>query len=167
MATKISLKALKALAFVGAPLLKTINYVIDGEEFEFDVYIRRFGYQAAVNHGKASLAEGDSYAAGRIAACILNVDGSPMFESSDHVEGKGKWALVLDENGAPLPNQDPELGGLTESLTFALHGAILEVNTVGKSNLTTSQNSGANSSSTESVEEPSTKRNKKSVPTSL
>lgn len=142
MGTRISLTDLKASAFVGAPVLKTVTFVRDGEEFETDVYIRRLSYQSAVNDSKAYAANADAFVAGRIAACVLNEDGTPLFDSVDQIMGKGEYV---------------ESGALDPDLTYALFNAVDEVNKVGKSNSTPTTNSGASLSSTESVDELSKK----------
>jgi hypothetical protein len=149
MATRISLNDLKQrMAFVGAPVLKTVKYTHDDEELEFDVYIRKLSYQSAMNDSDSFKDKPNSFVAGRIASCVLDEQAKPLFESVDQILGIGDYA---------------ESGALNDRLTFALFSAVTEVNSTGKSKSTDSTNSGANSSSTESVETPLNPQNDESA----
>ena len=142
MATRIELSSVLAGAFVGLPELKTVKYSKDGNDFEFDVYIRKLSYQSAVNDGKSLSKNPDALVAGRIAACVVDVAGKPVFESVDQVMGLGKYASA---------------GPLNEDLSFALYTAVKEVNYPGKLISTTNPSSGVNWSSTGSGVELLTK----------
>ena len=139
---KLSLSELKASAFVGEPVLKTVSFTAeDGEEVEFDVWIRKMSYKAAVDQSNLTAEERQHYIANNVSKYIVNEDGSPFFESIDRVLGVGDYA---------------QEGGLTANMAITLHKAIDEVNSGGKSKSATKMSSGANSSSMALVEEPST-----------
>lgn len=110
MAT-LSLESLQQQgAFTGAPVQKEIAWEIEGEKHEATVYVRRLSYLAAVHDVRASQGQVDGIA-GRIAACICDESGKPIFRPED-ITGEA----------------DPERGALHRSLTLALLGAIGEVN---------------------------------------
>ncbi len=148
MGKRISLADVKKSAFVGKPVLKTVEYLLDGELCEFNVYIRKLSYQSAVNDGQSFGANRDKFVAGRIAACVLDEDGHPVFESIDQIMGLGAFE---------------DAGPISDDLTCALFAKIEEVNPSKKSSSTTNQNSGANSSLTESGDAQSTTPSDESV----
>ncbi|MGM0927523.1 MAG: phage tail assembly chaperone family protein, TAC [Pseudomonadota bacterium] len=102
-------------AFTGAPVRKEITYTgEDGEEYTATVHVRRLSYHAAVHDVHAAQGRVDGIA-GRIAACICDAQGKPVFSPED-ITGEA----------------DPERGSLNRSLTLALLAAIGEVNGAGK-----------------------------------
>lgn len=102
-------------AFIGAPVPKEIEWEGEnGEKHQATAYVRKLGYKAAVYDVQAAQGLFDGIA-GRIAACICDEDGKPVFTPGD-VTGEA----------------DPERGALNRSLTLALLNAIGEVNSLGK-----------------------------------
>jgi hypothetical protein len=130
-------------AFTGAPLPREITWESDGEEYTATVYVRRLSYHAAVHDVEAAHGRMDGIA-GRIAACIVDDKGKPVFTPQD-ITGEA----------------DPERGALHRNLTLALLAVIGEVNGLGKSKSrsVTTTSSGTNSSSTASAAEPLKKQN--------
>lgn len=146
-AVKLSLETLKqAGAFTGAPVERTVTWTQGGEELSGTVFVRPLSYQSAIADITAAVKKGDS-AAGRIAACIVDEDGSPIFTPED-VTGEA----------------DAERGPLNANLTMALLGLVAEVSGLGKPRTSKSRKkSGANLSSTVSADEPSPKPRKRSA----
>lgn len=113
---KISLTSLTELgAFSGAPVEKEVEWEQNGETLKGTVFIRRLSYETARADIVSSASKSDAIA-GRIAACVLDSSGRPIFTPAD-VTGEA----------------NPERGPLNHSLTIALLGAIGEVNHLGKS----------------------------------
>lgn len=137
---KLSIADLKKSAFVGEPVLKTVSYSQDGQDFEFDVFIRKWSYQSAINDGKAWASDRSIVVAGRILACVLDQEGNQVFDSVEQILGTGDYV---------------KQGALSDALTHALYSAVAEVNEVGKSNSATKTSSSVSLSSTESAEEQS------------
>lgn len=112
---QMSLEVLAGLgAFSGAPVEKTVTWKQGAKEVSAVVYVRRLGYQSAVSDLKAGLAQSDPVA-GRIAACICDQEGKPIFRPED-ITGEA----------------DPARGPLDGNLTMALLAAIADVNDLGK-----------------------------------
>ncbi|WP_444934967.1 phage tail assembly chaperone family protein, TAC [Microbulbifer sp. JTAC008] len=101
-------------SFSGAPVKRSITWKQGDEEFTATVYIRRFSYYSAVNDVEALRGKVD-LVAGRIAACVVDAEGKPVFTPAD-VTGEA----------------DPERGPLNENLTQALLMEIGAVNNLGK-----------------------------------
>ena len=114
----------KAGGFSGAPVKREIEW----GEYVFDVYVRRLSYHSAVSDFKAVAANGD-IAAARIASCIVNEEGDPIFKVSDitGVEEDGSPVMTTDEDGNKV-----ERGALAADLATELLVAISEVNGLGK-----------------------------------
>lgn len=115
--------------FTGAPVKREIEWTIGDETYRADVYVRRLSYFSAVTDASALSSHGD-LAAARIAHCIVDETGKPVFKVSD-ITG-------VDENGGPVMDIDEdgelvERGQLNSSLGTALLVAISEVNDLGKS----------------------------------
>lgn len=104
----------KAGAFTGAPVEREIKWKMGEEEFTAKVFVRPLSYKSAVSDILTG-AKGDRVA-GRIASCICDKEGNPVFTPGD-ITGEA----------------DPERGPLDGSLTIALLEAISEVNGLGKS----------------------------------
>lgn len=112
---KLSIKNLAEVgAFTGAPVEKTVTWKQGGEEFSATVHVRLLGYQSAVSDLIAVAGKHDGVA-GRIASCICDEHGQPIF-------------TVGDITG----DADPSRGALDGNLTLALLAAIGEVNAPGK-----------------------------------
>ncbi|WP_444890044.1 phage tail assembly chaperone family protein, TAC [Microbulbifer sp. DLAB2-AA] len=101
-------------AFSGAPVERTITWKQGEQELSATVYVRRLSYHSAVNDVAAMRGEGDMIA-GRIAACIVDAEGKPVFTAKD-ITGEA----------------DPERGPLNADLTRALLQEIGAVNNLGK-----------------------------------
>lgn len=108
---ELNLKSLQdAGAFAGAPVKKEIKWKQGDEEFTVTAFVRKLSYRTAVSDTKLHYAGGD-IVAGRIASCICDKDGNPVFS-------------VEDITG----DSDKDRGPLNHSLTIAMLDAIAEVN---------------------------------------
>lgn len=110
----LSIESLQeAGAFTGAPVEREITWKQAGKELAATVFVRPLSYWSAVSD-IVTTREGDPVA-GRIAACICDANGKPVFTPAD-ITGEA----------------DPSRGPLDGNLTMALLGAIGEVSTQGK-----------------------------------
>lgn len=127
----ISVESLKESgAFAGAPVKREVTWESGGGEHTADVYVRKLSYHAAVGDIHALTSDGD-VAASRIAACIVDESGNPVFEISDITGVNDDGTPVLDDDGQ-------ERGGMVSSLVMALLTVIGEVNRLGKTGPETS-----------------------------
>ena len=101
-------------AFCGAPVCKEIKWKQGKEEHTATVYVRRLSYHSTVAELLAFSGHKDAIA-GRIAACICDEAGKPVFTPAD-ITGVGK-----------------DRGPLNSELTMALLKVIAEVNNLGES----------------------------------
>lgn len=106
-------------AFAGAPVEKEIQWEQTNPEGNKETitaktFVRKMSYKSAVSdvrsHGDAG-----KMVAGRIAACICDAEGNPVFTIED-ITGEA----------------NPQRGPLNHNLTVALLNAIAEVNSSGK-----------------------------------
>lgn len=112
---ELSIASLQAAgAFTGAPAKRDITWEQGGKELTATVYVRPLSYKSALADLSAMNGKSD-VASGRIAACIVDADGKPIFTPED-VTG----------------DADPERGPLNANLTMALLGVIAEVSGLGK-----------------------------------
>ena len=112
---ELTLENLKAAgAFTGAPVERQISWKQGDQELSATVYVRPLSYRSAVNDIKAVSAKTEAIA-GRIAACICDSEGKPIFTPED-ITGEA----------------DAERGPLDGNLTMALLVVIAEVNGLGK-----------------------------------
>lgn len=112
---KLTLDNLKqAGAFTGAPVEREITWKQGDKELTATVYVRPLSYRSAVSDLMAGKGDRDPVA-GRIAACICDEAGKPVF-------------LPEDITG----DADPERGPLDGNLTVALLAVIGEVTGLGK-----------------------------------
>lgn len=128
----LNLETLKQTgAFTGAPVEREITWKQGGEEFAGTVFVRALSYHSAASD-VAALADKRDGLAGRIAACICDQHGKPVFTAQDITDGP----VVLDESGTPVLDDDgaPKRtgGALDGNLTMALLTVIAEVSTGGK-----------------------------------
>ncbi|MBI6916547.1 phage tail assembly chaperone family protein, TAC [Pseudomonas juntendi] len=131
---KLSIQNLQEVgAFTGAPVEKTITWKQGTQEFTATVYVRLLGYQSAVSDLIAVAGKHDGVA-GRIASCICDEAGQPIFKIGD-ITGEA----------------DPARGALDGNLTVALLSAIGEVNNPGKTQSSPSSTSSSTSSPSPSV----------------
>lgn len=108
---QLTIDSLKTMgAFTGAPVAREITWKQGDDEFTATVYVKPLSYNSAVSDIRSSIAKTDAIA-GRIAACICDENGDPVF-TVDDITGKA----------------DPDRGALSESLTIALLAVIGEVN---------------------------------------
>jgi hypothetical protein len=115
----LSIDSLKqAGAFTGAPVEREITWQQGDETLTATVFVRPLSYRSAVNDIKAVSGNSDLIA-GRIAACICDQAGKPVFTSAD-ITG----------------DADPERGPLDGNLTMALLNVIAEVCGLGKTKAT-------------------------------
>lgn len=114
--------------FCGAPVMREITWSVGGVERTDVVYIRRLSYASMMSDLAAKSAQ-QEIAAARIAACVCDETGKPIFSVHD-VTGIGPDGLPImttDANGNQV-----ERGALIDSLTLALFAAISDVNGLGK-----------------------------------
>lgn len=101
-------------SFTGRPVERTINWKQGDEDLSAVVYVRPLSYNSAVSDLQAIHDNGDAVA-GRIASCIVDAEGKPVFTRED-ITG----------------DADPERGPLDGNLTMALLVAISSVTGMGK-----------------------------------
>lgn len=101
-------------AFTGAPVIRSIEWEQGGKTVNADVYVRPLSYLSAKSD-LTSLNDGHDPIAGRIAACICDEAGKPVF-TADDITGEA----------------DASRGPLNNNLTMALLQVIGEVNGLGK-----------------------------------
>lgn len=112
----LSIDSLKQMgAFTGAPVETQITWQQGGEELSATVHVRPLSYHSAVSDITSRGGAVDAVA-GRIASCIVDAEGHPVFTVAD-ITGEA----------------DPERGPLSRELSLALLGAIGEVSGLGKS----------------------------------
>lgn len=116
----------KSGIYTGPPVKREIEWEKDGETLKFDVYVRRLSYQTALTDIRSTTGNGDP-AAARIAHCICDEHGKPVFSVSD-ITG-------INDDGTPIMEGDVERGALDSDLTLALLTVIGEVNGLGKQRL--------------------------------
>lgn len=102
-------------AFTGAPVEKEITWKQGEDELKATVFVRRLSYKSAVADLKAMQSEDLDMVAGRIASCICDEKGKPIFKPED-ITGEA----------------DPDRGPLDGNLTMSLLAVIGEVNDLGK-----------------------------------
>ncbi|MBW5800060.1 phage tail assembly chaperone family protein, TAC [Halomonas elongata] len=111
----LTLESLQEMgAFTGAPVEKEVTWKQNGQELTATVHVRKLSYHSARSDVMAARGSHDGLA-GRIAACICDADGQPVFTPED-VTGEA----------------DPERGALNDNLVMALLNVIGEVNGLGK-----------------------------------
>lgn len=124
----LSLESLqKSGGFVGAPVKRQLEWPPESGQLH-DIYVRRLGYQTAVEDLKSLSSQGD-IGAHRIALCIVDEKGEPIFPLHT-IFGKnadGTPATYVNDAGEEVP-----LGEMSDELTMALLGIIGEVNDLGK-----------------------------------
>lgn len=113
--------------FTGAPVKRQIAWEKGGDTLVFDVWVRRLSYQTAVTDAQSLAGHGD-LAASRIAYCICDESGEPVFTVAD-VTGRNPDGTPITE---VVDGVEVERGGLDGDLTMVLLGAIGEVNGLGK-----------------------------------
>lgn len=128
----LNLETLKQTgAFTGAPVEREITWKQGADELTATVYVRPLSYHSAVSDVAALAGKRDGIA-GRIAACICDQHGKPVFTAQDITDGP----VVVDESGEPVLGDDgaPQRtgGALDGNLTMALLTVIAEVSTGGK-----------------------------------
>ncbi|WP_193090864.1 phage tail assembly chaperone family protein, TAC [Halomonas colorata] len=141
---KLSIEALAAHGgFVSRQAVeKNIKWTHEGQEFTATVNVLPLSYVTAKSDIIARQIDGDPLA-GRIACCIVNDDGTPVFTVAD-ITGEA----------------DPERGPLNAPLTNELLRVIGEASSLGKlpASSPTKMKSGTSSSSTASAGTRSRKR---------
>jgi hypothetical protein len=111
----LSIDSLREMgAFTGAPVEREITWKQGERELTATVYVRPLSYRSAVSDLRAVTDHGDPVA-GRIASCICDEHGKPVF-TPDDITG----------------DADPDRGPLDGNLTMALLQVIAEVNGLGK-----------------------------------
>jgi len=112
---QLSIDSLKQVgAFTGAPVEREITWKQGGQELTATVYVRPLSYLSAKADLAALTGKSDGVA-GRIASCICDAEGKPVFTPED-ITGEA----------------DPERGPLDGNLTMALMLVIGQVNGLGK-----------------------------------
>lgn len=155
---KLTLESLREVgAFTGGPVRRDVEWIQNGEKVSAEVYVRPMSYQTAVRDITTVKGGGDIIAQ-RIAGCVCHEDGSPVFLVSDitGIGADGNPIMIKGDDGVLV-----ERGPINKNLAEALILLVSEVSGLGKTkSSTTKANSGASSSSTELVAEPSRKRSK-------
>lgn len=119
---ELNVKSLQeAGAFTGCPVEKEIKWEQGGKELSATAFVRKLSYKTAVSDCRQY---GKDVIAGRIAACICDKDGKPVFTVED-ITGE-----EIIEKGDKKEVVFSDRGPLDHNLTVALLGAISEVNTV-------------------------------------
>lgn len=154
----------KSGGFVAArPVEREISWKHGGDDFTATVFVKPLSYASAVSDIVASRTGGDSLAS-RIAMCIVDEDGLPIFDPADitGLDADGNPVLAVDEEGKPIQKVDSsnkplfdaagepvyeEQGPLNHALTMALLTVIGEVTQLGKppAKSTKKKSSGTNS----------------------
>ena len=112
---QLSIESLKAAgSFTGRPVKKDVTWNQNGKEITATVFVRPLGYRSAVSDVLATAGKQDGVA-GRIASCICDENGAPVF-------------TVGDITG----DADPDRGALDGNLSMALMAIIQEVTNMGK-----------------------------------
>lgn len=112
---QLSIDSLKAAgAFTGRPVEREITWKQGDDEITATVFVRPLSYRSAVADLSAMVGKHDAVAA-RIAACICDPEGAPVFTPED-ITGEA----------------DADRGPLDGNLTMALLAVIAEVNKLGK-----------------------------------
>lgn len=101
-------------AFTGAPVEREVTWKHKGQELTATVFVRPLSYKTAVSDIRSMSGESDPVA-GRIAACICDEKGKPVFTPED-ITG----------------DADPSRGPLDGNLTMALLTVIAEVTGMGE-----------------------------------
>lgn len=99
-------------AFTGAPVEKEIVWQQGEEELKGVVFVRRLSYHSAVGDLLSRKGGSADRIAERIANCICDAEGKPLFTAQD----------ITGES-------DPDRGAMDANLTVAFLAAISEVNT--------------------------------------
>lgn len=116
----LSLDSLKqAGAFTGAPVEKEIVWKQKGKEYRMTTFVRPLSYASAVSDIRA-IGDKSDPVAGRIASCIFDENGNPVFTVNDILYG-------------PVGKDGEHMGPLDGNLTMALLAAIAEVTGMGES----------------------------------
>jgi hypothetical protein len=114
--------------FTGQPVKREISWKGD----TYDVYVRRLSYRSAVDDARAYGQGASAIAAHRIANCIVDENGQPIF-SVEHITG-------VKEDGSPVmiekDGEQIERGAMDDDLATALMLVISEVNNLGKKRAT-------------------------------
>ena len=111
----LSIDSLKEMgAFTGSPVEREITWKQGDKDLTATVYVRPLSYLSARSDITSVSGKGDPMA-GRIASCICDENGKPVFTAED-ITGEA----------------DPERGPLDGNLTMALLTVIAEVNGLGK-----------------------------------
>lgn len=122
---ELSLNSLQeAGAFAGAPVEKEIKWTQAGKDLCVTAYVRRDSYRSTV---ASVMANGDDAIAGRIASCICDKNGTPVFTVED-ITGT---AIIYDNDSEEEKKRKKaivERGPISNALTIALLTAIGEVN---------------------------------------
>lgn len=116
--------------FAGGPAKREVTWVTNsGEERTDLVYVRRLSYHSVMTD-VISARSGKNSGAARIALCICDEEGRPLFSEHDitGIDAEGNPILFKNKETGEME----ERGAFNESLTYALFDAISEVNSLGK-----------------------------------
>ena len=129
---ELSLNTLQeAGAFTGAPVEKEIKWKQGGKEITAITFVRKLSYQSAVSDVREF---GGDVTAGRIASCICDKNGKPVF-TVDDITGNPIDRKNDSKEEKEKKDKIRERGPLNHDLTMALLNAIGEVNfPLGKPN---------------------------------
>lgn len=120
----------KSGGFTGGVVRREVKWKQGGEECSFIVHVRPMSYHTAVNDATNVNGPRPMVVARRLAACLCDAEGAPLFRVSD-ITG-------LNDDGTPIMVKNPESGEMEErgafsaNLSNALLAVIGEVSGLGK-----------------------------------
>lgn len=116
--------------FTGGVVKREVIWKEHGKNHKADVHIRPMSYHTAVNDIMAKDESRPMVVARRLAACLCDADGVPLFRVSDitGLDDEGKPILIKDKASGEMVERGP----FSPNLTTALLILVGEVSGVGK-----------------------------------
>lgn len=100
---KLKIDQIKSGILIGKPVLATVQIKYEGEDAEFETYIKPFSYETAVANLRA-IGEKKEALAGILASCICNDKGEQTFTETEIRQHFNQslvdaiWAKVVEIN---------------------------------------------------------------------
>ena len=100
---KLKIDQIKSGILIGKPVLATVQIKYEGEDAEFETYIKPFSYETAVANLRA-IGEKKEALAGILATCICDEKGDPTFTETEIRQHFNQslvdviWAKVVEIN---------------------------------------------------------------------
>jgi len=110
---KLKIDQIKSGVLIGKPVLATVQIKYEGEDAEFETYIKPFSYETAVANLRA-IGEKKEALAGILASCICNEKGEPTFTESEIRQHFNQslvdtiWAKVVEINVLGKTSSSPQ-----------------------------------------------------------